>query len=87
MTYRDLYARLNDHPFKPFRIRTLNNNIYDIREPWMVTVGKSSAIVVTQTQKDEDGIEIAKDWKTLAIAHMTEFSDLPSRSNGSKRKK
>jgi hypothetical protein len=87
MTYRDLHSKLHDHPFKPFRIKMLNNSAYDIREPWMVMVGKSSAVVATQTQKDQDGVEIATDWKTLAIAHMTEFSDLAPRSNGSRRKK
>ena len=32
----------HDQPFKPFRIRLVNNTTYDITEPWMVTVGESS---------------------------------------------
>lgn len=87
MTYHDLYRKINNHPFRPFRIRMVNSPAYDILHAWMVVVGESSAVVVTQTHKDEQGAEIAADWKTVSIQHMMEFSDLPSRSNGSKRKK
>ena len=78
---------MHDQPFKPFRIRMLNSTAYDILEPWMVVVGESSAVIVTQTRKDDRGQEIAYDWKTVAIGHMTEFSDLDVKSNGGKRKK
>jgi hypothetical protein len=86
MTYLDLHRKLHENRFKPFRIRMVNGTVYDVREPWMVLVGRSSAIVVTQTQA-EKGAEIAEDWRTVSIAHMIEFSDLATRSNGSKRKK
>ena len=79
MTYRDLQRKLHESPFKPFRIRLVNSTTYDITEPWMVTVGESSAVVVTQTRKDEKGYELALDWKTVSIAHMLEFSDLPEK--------
>jgi hypothetical protein len=87
MTYVDLHRRLHDNPFRPFRIRMVNSTIYDIHEPWMVVVGESSAVIVTQTRKDERGAVIADDWKTVSIAHMMELSDLNVRSNGGKRKK
>jgi len=87
VTYHDLYRRLNDHPFRPFRIRMVKSTVYDILHPWMVVVGDSSAVVVTQTRKDEQGAEIAADWKTVSIQHMMAFSDLPSRSNGAKKKR
>ena len=79
MTYHDLQRKLHENPFKPFRIRLVNSSTYDITEPWMVTVGESSAVVVTQTRKDEKGYELALDWKTVSIAHMLEFSDLPEK--------
>jgi hypothetical protein len=87
MTYRDLHRRLNDHPFRPFRIRMVNSTVYDIRQPWMVIVGESSAVIATDTRKDDRGIELALDWKTVSIQHMMEFTDLDVRSNGAKRKK
>jgi hypothetical protein len=87
MTYQDLQRRLHDQPFRPFRIRMVNSSLYDIREPWMVMVGESSAVIATQTRKDDKGFEVVTDWKTVSIAHMMELSDLEVRSNGGKRKK
>ena len=87
MTYVDLHRKLHDHSFRPFRIRMVNNTAYDVREPWMVFIGESSAIVATQTHKDERGVEVATDWKTVSINHMMEFSDLNVRPNGAKRKR
>jgi hypothetical protein len=87
MTYRDLHGKLYENPFKPFRIRMVNNTVYDIREPWMVMVGRTSAVVATRIAKGDRGIEIADDWKTVSIRHMLEFSDRNVRSNGSRRRK
>jgi hypothetical protein len=42
----------------------------------MVTVGETSAVIVTQSRKDEKGYELALDWRTVSISHMLEFSDL-----------
>lgn len=86
MTYLDLQRRLHDLPFKPFRIRLVNNTSYDVMEPWMVTVGESSAVIVTRSRKDDAGYELALDWRTVAIAHMLEFSDIETkdRSRGQK---
>lgn len=87
MHYGDLYRKLRDQPFKPFRIRLVNNTTYDILEPWMVIPGDTSAVVVTRTVRDDKGYEIADDWRTISIAHMLEFSDLPVKSNGGRRKR
>src|SRR5205823_989469 len=76
MHYGDLYRKLRDHPFKPFRIRLVNNTTYDIPEPWMVIPGDTSAVVVTHVRRDDKGYEIAEDWRTISIAHLLEFSDL-----------
>ena len=79
MTYHDLQRKLHENPFRPFRIRLVNSSTYDITEPWMVMVGESSAVVATQTRKDDKGYELALDWKTVSIAHIIEFSDLPEK--------
>ena len=79
MTYHDLQRKLHENPFKPFRIRLVNSSTYDIVEPWMVMVGESSAVVVTLARWDDKGYELALDWKTVSIAHMLEFSDLPEK--------
>ncbi len=88
MTYRDLHNRVNDHPFKPFRMNLVNNTVYEITEPWMVMIGRSSAIVTTRTSRDAQGIRVADEWKTVSIHHMLEFSDIePSRNGGKKRRR
>ena len=45
----------------------------------MVMVGETSAVVATQTCKDEKGYELALDWKAVSISHMLDFSDLPAK--------
>jgi len=87
MTYVDLQRRLHDHPFKPFRIRMVNSSAYDVLEPWMVMVGEISAVIATQTRKDDRGFELALDWKTVSIAHMLGLSDVnPPRSSGRQKR-
>lgn len=76
MSYHDLHRKLHDQPFTPFRIKLVNNTTYDVTEPWMVVIGESSAIVVTQTRRDERGVQVAMDWRTISIAHILEFQDI-----------
>ena len=42
MTYHDLLRKLNDAPFKPFRIRLSNSTTIDVMEPGSVIVGEST---------------------------------------------
>ena len=76
MTYVDLLSKIHDAPFRPFRIKLVNSTVYDILEPWMITIGESSAIIVTQVKKDDRGYALADDWRTVSIDHMLEFSDI-----------
>ena len=87
MTHHDLLRKLDDQPFRPFRIRLVNNSTYDIQDPGMIIVGDSSAVIATQNIRDETGHRVTTDWRTISISHMLEFSDLQVKSNGSKRKK
>ncbi len=87
MTYHDLHRKLNDHPFKPFRIRLSNSSAIDIRQPGSVIVGESSAVVPTDTVIDDRGVHVARDWKTIAISHIVEFIDLNEKDSGPKRKR
>lgn len=68
--------RMSDQPFKPFRLRTVNNTTYDISAPWMLMPGETSAVVAAQTNKDDRRMEIITEWKTISISHILEFSDL-----------
>ena len=86
MTYHDLARKMSEVPFKPFRIRLVNNTTYDVTEPWMVTLGESSAIVVTQSRQDERGYRVALDWRTISISHILEISDIDEKQTPRKRK-
>jgi hypothetical protein len=85
MTSLDLHRKINDKPFRPFRIRMVNNTTYDITEPWMITIGESSAIVVTQSRLNEHGYRTALDWRTISISHILELYDIDTKSE-TKRK-
>ena len=56
----------------------VDDTVCEIRKPWMLMVGETSAVVVTQTFRDDRGYELALDWKTVSIAHMMELSDADS---------
>lgn len=86
MTYHDLQRKLHENPFKSFRIKLANNTTYDINEPWMVTIGESSAVVVTHTRTDDRGYNVALDWRTVSISHMLEFTDIEPKRSAQKRK-
>jgi hypothetical protein len=86
MTYHDLQKKLHDPPFRPFRIKMVNNTTYDVLEPWMIVIGERSAIVVTQTRDDDRGYRLAMDWRTISIDHIIELQDLDVKA-GLKRKR
>jgi hypothetical protein len=87
VTHYDLHRKLNDHPFKPFRIRLSNSSTIDVRHAGSVIVGESSAVVPTDTVLDDRGNLVARDWKTISISHIVEFVDLNEKDSGPKRKR
>ena len=84
MFARDLRRRLQDRPFKPFRIHLADGDVLDVLYPDMVIVGPTSAVLPTAWTKDEVGDPLADDWRTIILMHMTQFSDL---KNGARSKK
>lgn len=84
MTYHDLYRKLHDEPFKPFRLRLTNSTVIDVREPGSVIVGESSAVLPVETMVDDRGVRVARNWKTISIAHIVEFSDIDTKEESKK---
>jgi len=84
MRAADLLRRLQDQPFRPFRIHLGDGTKLDVTDPGMVVVGMSSAIVPTKWGKDEDGRKLARDWRTIALAHVVQFSVI-NEGNGRRR--
>jgi hypothetical protein len=86
MRAADLLRRLDDKGFKPFRVHLSDGTKIDVNQPGMVIVGLSSAILPTKFTT-EQGRRVAYDWRTIAISHIVQFSDLPRRRNGKKSAK
>ena len=86
MSPRNLLNRIHDVPFRPFRVKLSNNTSIDVKEPGLVVVGPTSAIMPIQTQKDDTGYTLVTQWRTVALSHMVEFLELESEGNGSKRR-
>ena len=84
----DLNRRLEDQPFRPFRIHLSDGTSVDVIEPRMVIVGTTSAVLPTKWTTDVNGRRVAQDWRTIILVHMVQFSDLNgSRSGGRGRRK
>ncbi len=81
----DLVRRLEDQPFQPFRIHLSDGTTLAVTQPNMVMVGVSSAILPTSFTKDEEGHRLVRDWRTIAIVHITQFSSLTEEANGKRR--
>ena len=82
----DLLKRLEDAPFRPFRVHMSDGTVLELTHPGMVIVGESTAILPTLMVTDEDGYHIAKKWRTVALDHITQFSDIET-SNGKRGKR
>ncbi len=87
MSPQDLLNRLHDEPFRPFRVRLSNNTAIDINEPGLAIVGPTSAIMPTQTRKDDMGYTLVTQWRTVALGHMVEFVEIESKDNDQRRKR
>jgi hypothetical protein len=87
VTYEDLFRKLDDQPFQPFRIRMSNGSAIDILNSGAIIVSQTSAIVPTDTVVDDRGRKVARDWKTISIAHIVELINLNEKESGPKRKR
>ena len=87
MTSKDLIRRLDDVPFKPFRMRMVTNTVYDVFDPGMVIVGDTSAVVATQNIRDESGRRVATDFRTISIDHIIEFADIDEKETSRAKRK
>ena len=78
--------RLADLPSRPFRIHISDGTVLELTQPGMVIVGETSAVLPTVFSTDAEGYRYAKNWRTVALDHITQFSDIPA-ANGKRRKR
>jgi hypothetical protein len=87
MTPTDINRKLYDKPFKPFRIHLSDGSSIPVTNTGIVLVGESSAIFPTELGRDTEGFPVVKRWRTVALAHMVQFSALDEPVGGKGPKK
>jgi hypothetical protein len=75
MRLQDFLQRLNDMPFRPFRIHVSDGSVVEVMQPGMVIPSRTTVILPTMFGADEDGHRYAKRWRTISLDHITQFSD------------
>jgi hypothetical protein len=86
MRVKDLLNRLQDKPFHGFRVHLSDGSAIAVTEPGMIIVGPSSAVLPTEYGR-EQGERVATRWRTVALAHMVQFTDLDEPISGKNRKR
>jgi hypothetical protein len=74
MSPTDLNRRLYDEPFQPFRIHLSDGTVVDVKHPHAI-VSETTAIMPSSWGQDDDGHPVAKRWRTIALNHITQFSE------------
>lgn len=87
MFARDLINRLSDYPFKPFRIHLSDGATVDVVQPFLVSVGATSAVLPAAIGQDEDGHPVATRWQTVALLHMVRFTELNGHKSPRRRRR
>lgn len=75
MQLEDMLKRLNDMPFRPFRIHVSDGSVIEVSQPGMVIPSDTTVILATMFGADAEGHRYAKRWRTVALGHITRFSD------------
>jgi hypothetical protein len=87
MTAVDLNQRLYGQPFRPFRIHLSDGTAIPVTNPGVMVVSESSAIVPTEMGHDSAGFPLVKRWRTVALAHIVQFSDIDEPVTGKRPKR
>ena len=86
MTTRDLNHRLYDQPFRPFRIHLGDGTTIPVVNAGLALVGPSSAVLPVELGRDPDGFPVVNRWRTIALSHIVQFSDVDEPVTGKRPK-
>ncbi len=67
----DVLSYLRAQPFRPFRIHMASGEVFEVRHPEMVRVGKSSIMLFTFVS---DSPELYDRWETISLRLMERIS-------------
>ena len=87
MSPADINQRLYDQPFRPFRIHLTDGSSLAVTNAGTLSVGETSAIVPVELGRDSNGHPLVKRWRTVALAHIVQFSDIGEPVMGKGKKK
>ena len=79
MTYRIVSEYVLAEPFRPFRLKMASGQMFDIRHPEMILVGKSSVNVYTKTKPDSP----SEHWHDVSLMLMESIEPIDSLSTAS----
>ncbi len=82
----DLLKKLEDRPFRPFRVHLSDGTVLNVADPGDVVVGRATAMCFTRYGRTEQGRRIVEDWRTIALMHITQFSEIKRSRNGRRPK-
>ena len=82
MRPEDLRNRLDDQPFRPFRVHLSDGSTIEVPHRDMVIVGRSTAVLPSRFGEDEEGRTLAERWRTVDLIHMVQFTEIDDTPNG-----
>jgi hypothetical protein len=87
MRAKELLLKLEDDPFKPFRVHLSDGTIVPVTDRFMVIVSDTTAIIPGEYGRDQDGVRVAKRWRTVDLLHIVQFSQVDERLNGRRKRR
>jgi len=87
MTLQDIHEHLYDRPFRSFRIHLSDGSSVPVVNPALLILSETSAVLPVETGKDPEGHPLVKRWRTIAIAHIVQFSDVDEMVSGKGKKR
>ncbi|HET6250384.1 MAG TPA: hypothetical protein VFE47_22040 [Tepidisphaeraceae bacterium] len=87
MTAVDINERLYDKPFRPFRIHMSDGSSIPVVNSGIIMVSETSAILPVETGNDAHGYPLVKRRRTVALAHIVQFSDIDEIVSGKGKKR
>jgi hypothetical protein len=83
----DLTNKLQDRPFRPFRIHLSDGGRLDVTDPGMFIIGENTAVLPSVWGKDDEGRRFARNWRTIDFAHIVQFGDIDETIENKRRRR
>ena len=83
----DLVHKIQDRPFKPFRIHLSDGSRMDVVDAGMFIIGETTAVLPSVWSKDDEGYKFAKHWRTIDFSHIVQFGDINETVENKRRRR